>query len=90
MSLARGEDPIHEGPRGMPADVGLPTVVIVIAPSAEERLRLARLVNDDVPVLLASSRDEAVALLGGDEAQVPELSVLTLSQPAAARGPGRG
>ncbi len=53
----------------MPADVGSPTVVIVIAPSAEERLRLARLVNDEVPVLLVSSRDEAIALLGGDEAQ---------------------
>ena len=87
MSLARGENPIHEGPRGMPADVGTPAVVIVIAPSGEERLRLARLVNDDVPVLLVSSRDEAIALLGGDEAPGPELSVLTSSQPAAARGP---
>ena len=71
----------------MPADVGSPTVVIVIAPSAEERLRLARLVNDEVPVLLVSSRDEAIALLGGDEARAPGLSVLTWSQAAAARGP---
>ena len=53
----------------MPAEVGTPDVVIVIAPSGEERLRLAGLVNDDVPVLLVSSRDEAIALLGGDEAR---------------------
>ena len=86
MSLARGENPIHEGPRGMSAEGGTPPVVIVIAPSAEERLRLAGLVNDEVPVLLVSSRAEAVALLGGDEERAPELSVLTSAQ-AAARGP---
>jgi hypothetical protein len=40
----------------------------------------------EVPVLPLSSRDEAVALLGGDEERAPELSVLTSAQ-AAARGP---
>ena len=97
MSLARG-DPIHKDERGTPAAGGALTAVIVIAPSAEERIRLARLVNDGVPVLLVSSRAEAIALLGlelgGDlggnlganGAQESEPTVLTSSQ-AAVRGP---
>ena len=87
MSLARGA-PIHEGARGTPAAGGELTAVIVIAPSSEERIRLARLVNDGVPVVLVSSREEAVALLGGPESPVPEPTVLTSSsQAAAVRGP---
>ncbi len=86
MSLARG-DPTHKDERGAPAAGGGLTAVIVIAPSAEERIRLARLVNDGVPVLLVASREQAIALLGGGEGQVPDPTVPTSSQPAAARGP---
>jgi hypothetical protein len=90
MSLARG-DPIQKDERGTPAAGGALTAVIVIAPSAEERIRLARLVNDGVPVLLVSSREEAIALLGrdlgGNGASESEPTVLTSSQAAAARGP---
>ena len=40
-------------------------VVIAIATTAEERLRLAALVSDHAPVLLVGSREEALALLRG-------------------------
>ena len=61
--------------------------VIVISPSAEERIRLARLVDDGVPVLLVADAAEAVALLGGGVALMPDLTVLTSPPAAAARRP---
>ena len=65
MSLARGEDLVHEGLAGTPGVADVPAVVIAIAPSMEERLRVAQLVNTHAPVLLVSTREEAVALLTG-------------------------
>jgi hypothetical protein len=65
MSLARGEDLVHEGLAGTPGVADVPAVVIAIAPSMEERLRVARIVNVHTPVLLVSTREEAVALLTG-------------------------
>jgi len=52
MSLARGEGTFE-------------TLVIAVAPTAEDRLRLAGMV--DLPVVLVASREEAVALLQGEE-----------------------
>jgi hypothetical protein len=66
MSLARGEDLVHEGLAGTPGTADVPAVIIAIAPSMEERLRVAQLVTH-APVLLVSSREEAVALLTGGE-----------------------
>lgn len=64
MSLARGEDLVHEGLAGTPEVADVPAVVIAIAPSMEERLRVTQL-NAHAPVLLVSTREEAVALLTG-------------------------
>ena len=63
MSLARGEALVPEGAAG-PSTTDGTAVVIAIAPSAEERLRVARIVGDHAPLLLVSSREEAVAVLG--------------------------
>jgi DNA-binding winged helix-turn-helix (wHTH) protein len=64
MSLARGEDLVHEGLARTPAIADVPAMVIAITPSMEERLRVAQL-NAHAPVLLVSTREEAVALLTG-------------------------
>lgn len=82
MSLARGEALVQGGPGGASEDPDAPAVVIAIAPSVEERLRVAQLCGDHVAVLLVSSREEAMALLaadlphevGPDVAAVPEPS----------------
>lgn len=67
MSLARGEDQVRvvggsQGATGPEA----PAVVIAIAGSVEERLRLAELVNGQATVLLVSSTAEALAFLRAD------------------------
>lgn len=67
MSLARGEDLVQGGPVGAPGDSDVPTVVIAIAASMEERLRVASLVSEHVPVLLVATREEALALLAGEQ-----------------------
>ncbi|WP_185996422.1 winged helix-turn-helix domain-containing protein [Nocardioides campestrisoli] len=65
MSLARGEEALHET---TPASSRPPkAVVIAIAYSLEERLRVASLFGDHVSVLLVSSREEAVALLTAED-----------------------
>ena len=66
MSLARGEDLVQGGPVGAPGVSDVPTVVIAIAASMEERLRVASLVSEHVPVLLVATREEALALLAGE------------------------
>lgn len=71
MSLARGE-----------AVIDLPTVMIAIAPSMEERVRLAAL---GLPLLLVSSRAEALAFLRAMEVPGVEPTVLA-SVPAPALG----
>jgi len=65
MSLARGEEPG-------------PALVIAVAATSEERERLVRSVDDRTAVLLVRTREEAVALLLGDdplpqEARAPAL-----------------
>jgi len=60
MTLARGEEPG-------------PALVIAVAPTLEERLRVVRLVDDQVALLLVGSREEAVALLLADDRPPPEL-----------------
>jgi Transcriptional regulatory protein, C terminal len=70
MSLARGEDLVHEGLARSPVVTDVPAVVIAITPSMEERLRVAQL-NAHAPVLLVSTREEAVALLTGGASSPP-------------------
>ncbi len=65
MSLARGEAPVDEGSADWASPDDQPAVVIAIAPSMDERLRVARIVSPHAPVLLVSSREEALALLAG-------------------------
>ncbi len=43
-----------------------PTVLVAIAATLEERVRLAALVGEHAPVLLVSTLGEAAAVLGGD------------------------
>ncbi len=62
MSLARGE-----------AVIEVPTVMIAIAPSMEERVRLAAL---GLPLLLVSTRAEALAFLGAMDGPLVEPTVL--------------
>jgi DNA-binding response OmpR family regulator len=54
MSLARGEGTFE-------------ALLIAVAPTQEERLRVASMVDHGLPVVLVASREEAVAMLLGDE-----------------------
>jgi DNA-binding response OmpR family regulator len=71
MSLARGEVPVHEGSADWPSPDDQPAVVIAIAPSMDERLRVARIVSPHAPVLLVASREEALVLLAGRGGRPP-------------------
>jgi DNA-binding response OmpR family regulator len=65
MSLARGEALVPEGVAGS-SSAGSdtePAVVIAIAASMDERLRVARIVSPHAPLLLVASREEALQLL---------------------------
>ena len=63
MSLARGET--FEATIGADDPVDRPALLIAVAPTHEERLRVARLLGQDVAVMMVASREEAVALLLG-------------------------
>jgi DNA-binding response OmpR family regulator len=65
MSLARGEGTFEAA------------IVIAVAPTHEERLRVARLVGPDVAVMLVASREEAIAALLGNEP--PRVSTIGLT-----------
>jgi len=65
MSLARGET--FDARIGMADPADRPALLIAVAPTHEERLRVARLLGEDVAVMVVASREEAVALLLGDE-----------------------
>ncbi len=54
MSLARGEGTFE-------------AVFIAVAATPEERLRVARIIGQDVTVMMVASREEAVALLLGND-----------------------
>lgn len=60
MSLARGEEPG-------------PALVIAVAATLEERLRLVRLVDEQTAVLLVGTREEAVSLLLADDLAAGEV-----------------
>ena len=81
MSLARGEDLVQGGPVGAPGVSDVPPVVIAIAASMEERLRVASLVSEHVPVLLVATREEALALLTGDQPPPPVAAVSAVPDP---------
>ncbi len=72
MSLARGEALVPEAVAGTTPE-SEPAVVIAIAASMDERLRVARIVSPHAPLLLVASREEALQLLarGSDELLQP-------------------
>lgn len=63
MSLARGEALVPEGVAGSSSSDTEPAVVIAIAASMDERLRVARIISPHAPLLLVASREEALQLL---------------------------
>jgi DNA-binding response OmpR family regulator len=63
MSLARGEALVPEGVAGSSSSDTEPAVVIAIAASMDERLRVARIISPHAPLLLVASREEALRLL---------------------------
>lgn len=70
MPLSRGEGPFRVvGEREAPTEAAR-SVVIAIAETVEERIRLAALVGNHASVVMVSSRAEAMEVLGGEE--VPE------------------
>lgn len=71
MSLARGEALVPEGAAGESSSDPEPLVVIAIAPSLDERLRVTQMVSPHAPLLLVSSREEALALLSGGGGKPP-------------------
>ncbi len=60
-----------------------PVVVVAIARSAQERARLAALVDDHVQVLLASSYQEAVFLLSAADGDAQALAAPPPSEPTS-------
>ena len=66
MSLARGEK-TFEAAIGADDPVDRPALLIAVATTHEERLRVARLLGQDIAVMMVASREEAVALLLGDD-----------------------
>jgi DNA-binding response OmpR family regulator len=81
MSLARGEALVPEAVAGTTPD-SEPAVVIAIAASMDERLRVARIVSPHAPLLLVASREEALQLLarGSDELLQPAAAVAPVEQ----------
>ncbi len=81
MSLARGEALVPEAVAGTTPE-SEPAVVIAIAASMDERLRVARIVSPHAPLLLVASREEALQLLarGSYEALEP-VGKVTAVQP---------
>ena len=61
----RGEAPLEAGMDDAPP-LERPALVIAVASTPEERLRVVRLVGERVAVLLVGSREEAAALLLGE------------------------
>ena len=64
MSLARGERPVRVVPeeQSLPSADG-PAIVIAVAPTAADRIRIANAVGGAAPVLLVGSMREAVRIL---------------------------
>lgn len=68
MSLARGEGstPVADGP----TSVARPALVIAIAPTPQDRLRLARTLGEHTALIIVGTRDEAIALLVDNDRSV--------------------
>ena len=64
MSLARGEGPFQGAIGARPVEA--PAMVIAVAATPEERLRVTQLVGEDLALLMVATRDEAIALLLGE------------------------
>lgn len=88
MPLSRGEGPI----RGVKVDAypvhvhAVPAVVIAIAESVHERLRIAEAIGDQATVVMVATRAQAVELLNGLARSGPELLAPT-HEPALPAGP---
>ena len=65
MTLTRGEEPLEAGMTDA-QPIERPALVIAVASTTEERLRVVHLVGDGVAVLLVGTREEAAALLLGE------------------------
>lgn len=82
MSLARGEALVPEGVAGSSSSDTEPAVVIAIAASMDERLRVARIISPHAPLLLVASREEALQLLArGDPEPVEPVRELPAPDP---------
>lgn len=82
MSLARGEALVPEGVAGSSSSDSEPAVVIAIAASMDERLRVARIISPHAPLLLVASREEALQLLArGAPEQVEQVRELRAPDP---------
>lgn len=88
MSLARGEALVPEGVAGSSSSDSEPAVVIAIAASMDERLRVARIISPHAPLLLVASREEALQLLarGATEHAEPVRELPAPDPPALAAG----
>ena len=64
--LSLGEK-TFEAAIGADDPVDRPALLIAVATTPEERLRVARLLGQDVAVMMVASREEAVALLLGND-----------------------
>ena len=67
MTLTRGEDSRTDVGLESPLAAEEGAIVVAIAATTEERVHLASLVTGHAPVFLASSREEALSLLGGSD-----------------------
>ncbi len=84
MTLTRGEEPLAAGgPDSLPVE--RPALVIAVASTAEERLRVVHLAGDGVAVLLVGTREEAAALLLGESegssVRLPEPEPVPMATP---------
>jgi len=88
MSLARGEALAPEVVAGSSSSEIETAVVIAIAASMGERLRVARIVSPHAPLLLVASREEALQLLarGITEPVAPVLGLPAPDRPSPADG----
>jgi hypothetical protein len=65
MALSRGERPVRvvEALAPHPSSAASPSVVIAVATTLDERIRLTRLADGTTPVLLVATAEEAIAFL---------------------------
>ncbi|WP_082599507.1 helix-turn-helix domain-containing protein [Nocardioides sp. Root151] len=73
MPLSRGEGPIRVVGQDDPSPVDAAPVVLAIAASAQDRLRIAEAIGTSAAVVMVATRAEALEILGGLPAVEPAL-----------------